>query len=85
MPVQRTFSKAPWEKMVGYCRAIRVGNTIAVTGTAAVDEDGQVFAPGQPYEQTQRCLALAEFRTGSWRVFRRLPTRDHDGRSQSTD
>ena len=31
--VQRTFSGAPWEKKLGYCRAIRMGNIIAVTGT----------------------------------------------------
>lgn len=33
MEFQRAFSGAPWEKKVGYCREIRVGNVIAVTGT----------------------------------------------------
>ncbi len=56
----RTFSGAPWEKKVGYCRAIRIGNTIAVTGTAAVTEDGKVFAVGKPYEQAKRCLEIIE-------------------------
>ncbi len=57
---KRTFSGAPWEKKVGYCRAIRMGNTIAVTGTASVSEDGKVFAVGKPYEQAKRCLEIIE-------------------------
>lgn len=56
----RTFSGAPWEKKVGYCRAIRMGNTIAVTGTAPIGEDGKVFAVGKPYEQAKRCLNIIE-------------------------
>ncbi len=31
--IERTFSGAPWEPKVGYCRAIRMENTIAITGT----------------------------------------------------
>lgn len=58
--VERTFSKAPWEKVVGYCRAIRMGNQIAVTGTAPVDDDGNVFATGKPYEQAKRCLEIIQ-------------------------
>ena len=57
---KRTFSGAPWEKKVGYCRAIRIGNTIAVTGTAPIGEDGKVFAVGKPYEQAKRCLEIIE-------------------------
>jgi enamine deaminase RidA (YjgF/YER057c/UK114 family) len=56
--INRTYSNAPWEEKVGYCRAIRSGNHIAVTGTASVAEDGRVFAPGQPYEQARRCLLI---------------------------
>jgi isochorismate pyruvate lyase len=58
--VKRTFSGAPWEQKVGYCRAIRMGNTIAVTGTAPVADDGKVFAVGKPYEQAKRCLEIIE-------------------------
>ncbi|MBL7670805.1 MAG: GNAT family N-acetyltransferase [Bdellovibrionaceae bacterium] len=58
--VQRTFSGAPWEEKVGYCRAIRMGNTIAVTGTTSVAADGRVFAVGKPYEQAKRCLEIIE-------------------------
>lgn len=60
LEVQRTFSGAPWESKVGYCRAIRSGNTIAVTGTAPVTDDGNVFAIGKPYEQAKRCLEIIE-------------------------
>lgn len=58
--VQRTFSGAPWEKRVSYCRAIRMGNFIAVTGTTSLDEGGQVHAPGDAYAQAKRCLEIIE-------------------------
>lgn len=65
MSVQRAFSGAPWEAQVGYCRALRTGDRVFVTGTAAVAEDGTVHAPGDAYAQASRCLdiiagALAE-------------------------
>jgi enamine deaminase RidA (YjgF/YER057c/UK114 family) len=58
--IGRTFSGAPWEKKVGYCRAIRMGNTIAVTGTTSITDDGKVFAVGKPYDQAKRCLEIIE-------------------------
>ncbi len=39
MTIQRTYSGAPWENEVGYCRAIRVGDQIYVTGTAPISPD----------------------------------------------
>ena len=57
---QRMFSGAPWESRVGYCRALRAGNHIYVTGTAPVDEDGSCFAPGDAYAQTKRCFEIIE-------------------------
>lgn len=60
MAFERTYSHAPWETEVGYCRALRAGDHIYVTGTAPVTEDGGVFAPGDPYAQTRHCLALIE-------------------------
>lgn len=60
MTAQRVFSKAPWELKVGYCRAIKQGNLIFVTGTAAVDDEGKTFAPGDAYAQAKRCLFLIE-------------------------
>jgi isochorismate pyruvate lyase len=58
MQFERVFSGAPWESIVGYCRAIRAGDHIYVTGTAPVDEAGGVFAPGDGYQQTRRCLEI---------------------------
>jgi enamine deaminase RidA (YjgF/YER057c/UK114 family) len=54
----RTYSKAPWEQQIGYCRAIRAGNHIFVTGTAPVADDGGVFALGDAYAQARRCLEI---------------------------
>jgi len=54
----RTYSSAPWEAKIGYCRALRAGEHIYVTGTAPVDERGKCFAPGDAYAQTQRCLEI---------------------------
>lgn len=56
----RVYTKAPWEEAVGYCRAVRVGNHIAVTGTAPVAEDGSTFAPDDGYRQASRCLAIID-------------------------
>lgn len=58
MKPQRAFTGAPWEKQVGYCRAIRSGELAWVTGTVAVDEQGQVAAPGDPYRQAARCFEI---------------------------
>lgn len=56
MLFQRVYSGAPWETKVGYCRALRAGNMIFVTGTAPVTADGKVFAPGDAYAQARRCF-----------------------------
>jgi isochorismate pyruvate lyase len=60
MQFSRTGSGAPWESQVGYCRAIRAGNQIYVTGTTATTEAGTVFAPGDGYQQTKRCFEIIE-------------------------
>lgn len=57
---QRIFSGAPWEKKIGYCRAIRNGNFIAVTGTVALDEKGNILGVGDPYGQAKRSLEIIE-------------------------
>lgn len=53
-------SGAKWEAIVGYSRAVRVGNIIEVAGTTAVDEHGQVVGLNDPYTQTQFILAKIE-------------------------
>ena len=57
---QRVYSGAPWEPKVGYCRALRAGDHIYVTGTVAIDDDGRVFAPNDPRRQAEKCLELIE-------------------------
>jgi enamine deaminase RidA (YjgF/YER057c/UK114 family) len=46
-------SGAKWEEIVGYSRAVRIGNTIEVTGTVAVDEDGHLVGKEDAYAQTR--------------------------------
>lgn len=59
MAVRKIYSTgAPWEPKVGYSRAVRVGNTIEVSGTCAVDEDGNPYAVGDMYGQTKRILEI---------------------------
>lgn len=60
MVPQRVQSGTPWEAAVGYCRALRVGPQIFVSGTAPSDGDGGTFAPGDAYAQTKRCFAIIE-------------------------
>ena len=58
--VRRGFSSAPWEAQVGYCRVVRAGDHVFVTGTAPVADDGSTYAPGDHYEQARRCFDLIQ-------------------------
>lgn len=58
MEFERIFTHAPWEKQVGYCRVLKAGNHVYVTGTAPVGPDGKTFAPGDAYAQAVRCLEI---------------------------
>lgn len=55
---QRVPTAAPWAATVGYCRAVRAGSAIYVSGTAAVGDDGVVGPAGDAYGQARRCLQI---------------------------
>lgn len=60
MERQLISSGTPWETIVGYSRAVRVGNTIFVSGTTASNEEGQTVSVGDAYGQTQFILRKIE-------------------------
>lgn len=66
MEFQRVFTGAPWEKKVGYCRAVKAGPFVSVSGTAPVGDDGKTFAPGDAYAQTRRCIEIIQRALGQF-------------------
>ena len=73
---RRTLSTGtPWEPLVGYARAVRVGPHVHVSGTTATDADGQVVGRGDAYAQARRTIdnvlhALAALGAGPEHVVR---------------
>jgi enamine deaminase RidA (YjgF/YER057c/UK114 family) len=53
-------SASPYEKTVGFSRAVRIGNLIAVAGTGPVGENGETVSPDDAYSQAKRCLAIIQ-------------------------
>ena len=54
--IRRSRSASPWESIVGYSRAVRVGRDVRVAGTTATGDDGEIVAPGDPGGQTRYVL-----------------------------
>ena len=53
-------SGAKWEEIVGYSRAVRMGNLVEVTGTVALNEQNEPVGPGNAYEQTKYIIQKIE-------------------------
>jgi enamine deaminase RidA (YjgF/YER057c/UK114 family) len=60
MKQERYASGTPWEPVVGYSRAVRIGNRVLVSGTTATLPDGSIDGIGDPARQARRCLANIE-------------------------
>ena len=51
-------SGSPYESVVGFSRAVRVGNFVAVGGTAPLDANGETVSPGDAGAQARRCIEI---------------------------
>ena len=51
-------SGSKYEPIIGFSRAVRIGNTVAVGGTAPIGADGKTAGVGDPAAQTRRCLEI---------------------------
>ena len=58
MKRQNVSSGSKYEPIIGFSRAVRIGNIVAVGGTASIGTDGKTAGVGDPAAQTRRCLEI---------------------------
>lgn len=55
---RRITTASPYEALFGFCRAIRVGNHISISGTAPIGPDGNTVSPNDAAQQARHCFDI---------------------------